>query len=172
MQFMAVVLMPWQDLSPTDQAAVLQLSVAEHQVEFAGTVEQAVAGCEADKAGNVVGLAIRANEQIVGFLVLKRRSATPEWASPAAATVAAMRVGRGYQSKGLGSAALLALSDWIASKWPECESLCLSVDEGNTAGIRAYRKAGFQDQGTRVPGRIGYVRYMSKAIKASTEKAL
>jgi ribosomal protein S18 acetylase RimI-like enzyme len=172
MQLIAVVLMPWQDLSPADQAAVLQLSVAEHQVEFAGAVEQAVAGCKADNAGNVVGLAVRANEQIVGFLVLKRGAAAPEWASPSAATVTAMRIGRDHQSKGLGSAALLALSNWITSKWPECESLSLSVDEGNAVGIRAYRRAGFHDQGTLVPGRIGYVRYMSKAIRASTERAL
>jgi RimJ/RimL family protein N-acetyltransferase len=172
MQPVTVVLMPWQDLSPTDQVVVLQLAVAEHQVEFAGTVEHAVAGCKADNTGNIIGLAIRANAQIVGFLVIKCRSAAPEWASPQAAAVTAMRIGQDYQNKGLGSAALLSLSAWIASKWPECESICLSVDEGNSAGIRAYEKAGFQDHGMRVPGRIGYVRYMSKAIRAAKQKAL
>ncbi len=77
-----------------------------------------------------------------------------------------MRIDQARQSQGLGAAALLALPHWLAQNWPESQSLILSVDEANTAGIRAYTKAGFQDHGVPKQGRIGWERLMSKALQA------
>jgi hypothetical protein len=37
----------------------------------------------------------------------------------------------------------------------------LTVDDHNPAGIAAYLKAGFVDEGVREPGRIGIVRRMT-----------
>ena len=159
-----IALIRWQDLKPSEQASVLKLDVSAQQVEFAGTVELAVAACEADKNNDVAGIAIKDDEGIIGFLVLKRRSKLPKWSNPSAAVISAMRIDQGHQGKGLGSISLLALTEWVAINWPESSSLALSVDEENTAGIRAYAKAGFQDHGVRVQGRIGWVRYMSKPI--------
>ena len=160
----AISLTRWQDLKPADQASVLKLNVSEQQIEFAGTVERAVASCEADQENNVAGLAISTKEAVVGFLVLNRRSKLPEWSNPSTVVVSAMRIDQGQQGKGLGSASLLALTEWVATNWPESSSLALSVDEENILGMRAYVKAGFQDTGVRVRGRIGWVRYMSKPI--------
>lgn len=164
----AVFLTRWQDLKPVDQAAVLRLNVTEQQTEFAGTVERAVASLEGDEENNIEGLAICTDEEVVGFLVLKRRSKLPEWASPSAAVVSAMRIDQGHQGKGLGSSSLLALTEWVAINWPESSSLTLSVDEENILGMKAYAKAGFQDHGVRVQGRIGWVRYMSKSVAGTS----
>jgi len=168
MQSPSLALARWQDLSPSDQASVRELSVTAQQIEYAGTIERAIENCEADGEDDIAGLAIRGDGQIVGFLVLKRRSRAPDWASPAAATISAMRIDQVHQGKGIGSAALQALPQWVSENWPESSSLTLSVDEDNKAGIRAYGKAGFQDHGVRVEGRIGWVRYMSKQA-ASTQ---
>ena len=162
-----LALVRWQDLLPNDRAAVLRLRLDERQVDFAGTIERAIENCEADGNDDVAGLAIRASEQIVGFLVLKRRSTAPKWAIPMAATVSAMRIDQDHQGKGFGSAALLVLPEWVSLHWPQCTSLTLSVDEENTAGIRAYRRAGFHDHGLRERGRIGWVRYMSNPAMSS-----
>jgi GNAT superfamily N-acetyltransferase len=162
--FPSIVLTRWQDLAPVGQSMVLRLGVSAQQLEFAGTVERAVESCEVDVDNDVAGLAIQSAEGIVGFLVLKRRAKAPDWASPAAAVVSAMRIDQSHQGKGLGSAALEAVSHWVASHWPELSLLTLSVDEDNVAGICAYTKAGFRDHGVRVQGRIGWVRYMSRAI--------
>jgi GNAT superfamily N-acetyltransferase len=166
--FSSIVLVRWQDLAPIERSTVLRLEVSALQLEFAGTVERAVENCNADMDNDVVGLAILSTKGVVGFLVLKRRARAPDWAKPAAAVVSAMRIDQGHQGKGLGSAALDAVSRWVASHWAESSLLTLSVDEDNVAGIRAYTKADFQDHGVRVQGRIGWVRYMSKSITISS----
>ena len=172
MQPSALLFTRWQDLPPHEQDNVLLLSVNPQQVEFAGTVERAIAACEADIEDDVAGLAIRASGGIVGFLVLKRRSKAPEWSGSLAATVCSMRIDQDHQGRGIGSAALQALPKWVTSNWPETSLLMLSVDAENTAGIRAYTNAGFQDHGMQVQGRIGWVRYMSKPITSPNEAAL
>jgi RimJ/RimL family protein N-acetyltransferase len=159
-----IVLMRLQGLARDDQSKLLQLEISAQQLEFAGTVERAVENCEAEMDDDIAGLAIKSNQGIVGFLVLKRRSKAPDWAALGAAVVSAMRIDQAHQGKGIGPAALETLALWVASHWPESSLLTLSVDEENTAGIRAYTKAGFQDHGVRVQGRIGWVRYMSKPI--------
>jgi RimJ/RimL family protein N-acetyltransferase len=75
-----------------------------------------------------------------------------------------MRIDLSMQGRGIGSATLQALPSWVAEHWPESHELILSVDEENAAARRAYAKAGFADHGIREQGRIGWVRYMSKAI--------
>ena len=141
-----------------------QLGISAQQSEYAGTIDRAIAHCQANTDDDVAGLAIETQAHIVGFLLLKRRSKNPDWASPTAATITAMRIDQARQGEGLGAAALQLLPSWVVQNWPEVQSLTLSVDEDNTAGIRAYTKAGFQDHGVRVQGRIGWENYMSKAV--------
>lgn len=161
----AVSLKRWESLSPSEQAAVLGLSVTEQQIEFAGTVERAVQACQEDQANEVAGLAIVLEGGIVGFFVLKRGARAPAWASPKSATVSAMRIDLSQQGRGLGSSALRALPSWVAEHWPESSELILSVDEENQSTRSAYARAGFLDLGKREEGRIGWVRYMSKPIE-------
>ena len=161
----AVSLKRWELLCPSEQAAVLSLSVTEQQIEFAGTVERSVQACREDQANEVAGLAVVHEGSIVGFLVLKRGASAPAWASPKSATVSAMRIDLSQQGKGLGSAALKALPSWVAESWPESNELILSVDEENHSARSAYARAGFFDLGKREEGRIGWVRYMSKPVE-------
>ena len=74
-----VRILAWQALSLPEQAAVRALSVPHHQVEFAGTVEAAVAQCEAETSHELIGLAILVEQVVVGFLVLKRGAKAPAW---------------------------------------------------------------------------------------------
>jgi ADP-ribose pyrophosphatase YjhB (NUDIX family)/RimJ/RimL family protein N-acetyltransferase len=161
----SVVLTSWRDLSPSDKVIVKNLSVSSQQVEYAGTMERAIGHCEEDTENDVTGLAIRINDKIVGFLLLKRRAKAPSWAIEGATTVAAMRIDLSHQGKGFGSMALKAISNWLGLNWPESSVLTLSVDEENIAGLCAYEKAGFRDHGVRDQGRIGWVRYMSKSTE-------
>jgi RimJ/RimL family protein N-acetyltransferase len=157
-------LVPWQDLSPPQQACVRRLQITDAQIEFSGTIENAIAVCEADQAGHIVGLALSHGEQIIGFMLVKQSSAAPDWTPTGAAIISALRIDQTQQGRGLGTAALQALPDWVERNWTHISALVLSVDEENVAGIRAYQKAGFRDLGQRVPGRIGYVRYMFRAM--------
>ena len=140
------------------------LSVPHHQIEFAGTVEAAVAQCEAEATDELIGLAVLAEQIVVGFLVLKRGTRAPAWAPVGAVVVSAMRIDVKHQGRGFGTAALRQLPAWVASHWAQSRSIVLSVDEDNIAGIRSYRSAGWVDNGVRVQGRIGWVRHMSLQI--------
>jgi RimJ/RimL family protein N-acetyltransferase len=156
----SVNLIRWEDLSPHEQAAVRLLRIDQHQMEFAGSIEKAIEGIQA--TNDSVGLAILAQSQVTGFVVLARGTKTPSWAEAGTAALSAMRIDKEKQGQGLGAKALFALSSWVAEHWPEITTLTLRVDESNSTGIRAYEKAGFNDHGIRIKGRIGFERIMSK----------
>ena len=80
----------WEELSPTQEIDVESLTVSDLQIEYAGPTHRAVAACRSDLTGDIQGAAIFDGEAIVGFLVLKRRSAAPSWATSGAAVISAL----------------------------------------------------------------------------------
>lgn len=166
---MQVELIAWPDLSPAQQVAVRALQVSDQQVEYAGTIGAALVQCQAQPPSpDVAGLALMADGHVVGFLVLNRGEAAPKWAPAGAAVVNAMRVDAPFQGRGYGTLGLLALPKWVQHHWPAVQRIDLSVDEENSAAIHAYAKAGWADVGTRVQGRIGWVRYMSRPVDGAS----
>jgi RimJ/RimL family protein N-acetyltransferase len=161
----------WWALSADEQGRVLALRIDQAQTEFEGTIERAVAAASQHATEDVCGLAILRAGDVAGFLVLKRRSKSPTWASPQVAVLSAMRIDQAHQGKGIGGQALLALPSWLRVHWPDCNTLALSVDEANVRGIRAYEHAGFVDTGAREQGWKGQVRYMSIAIAEPAQSA-
>ncbi|MET1078574.1 MAG: GNAT family N-acetyltransferase [Pseudomonas sp.] len=165
----SVSLTTWQQLSAEQRAAVRQLSISPQQVEYAGPTERAVALCEADQVGDIQGLAIFKGQQITGFLLLKRGAQAPEWAPAGAVTISGLRIDQTFQGQGIGTQALHAVKDWVQCHWPEVAQLILAVDEDNAAGIRAYLKAGWNDLGVRMLGRIGGERQMAMPLANSAQ---
>lgn len=165
-----VRLLPWPALSPAQQARVRALSIPAQQVEYAGAVDVQLAKLEAATDGSLAGLGILAGDEVVGFLVLMRGEKLPDWAPPGSAVVSGMRIDVARQGEGLGRAALGLVAGWAPAHWPGCTGLALAVDEDNAAGIRAYAAAGFVDQGQRVMGRIGWVRYMHRPFGPTADR--
>lgn len=161
---MPVSLKPLPSLSPTERSAVMRLSVTPEQVEFAGTIERSVATCESLPAHEVSGLAVLNDDEVVGFLVLKRGTSAPAWVDPSDAVISALRIDLRHQGRGFGTHALQSVSQWLSAAWPETRFVVLSVDEENHAARTAYGKAGFIDLGVREEGRIGWVRYLRKPL--------
>lgn len=127
--------------------------------------------CDSDTSGHVVGAAIFYGGVVVGFSAMKRRSRNPDWATSNAAVVSGFRIDSRWQGLGLGSLALRHLPEWISNCWPETERIMLSVDEENGGAIRSYVKAGWHETGSRVQGRIGWVRYMTLELKRASRAA-
>ena len=150
----------WRSLSPDEQDSVRALSITADQVDFAGTIDAAVALCEADDGSEIVGVAILAGSTVVGFLLVKRGASAPAWVPDDAAIATALRVDGEYQGLGIGTNALGKLPSWVRSHWPDRNSLVLSVDESNRAAIRSYVKAGWIDQGRHPKGWFGWERRM------------
>lgn len=159
-------LLRWQALGAEDQARVRGLAITPQQIEFAGTVDRAIAASEAADADAVAGLAILRQGQPVGFVVLSRGAALPAWAPAHAVALTAMRIEASLQGQGLGRAALLAVEGWLRTHWPEATAMALCVDDENQAGRRAYAKAGYGEYAEPQQGRIGLVRYLHKPLVA------
>lgn len=157
----AVTVVAWQHLTPAERDAVSGLEISAAQVEFAGTLPKSIAGCASANPEEVAGLAIRADESVVGWVVLKRDASAPDWVEPGAVVVSGLRIALAHQGRGLGSRALGEMARWVASHWPASSLLVLRVDDGNAAGIRAYEKAGWIETGERRAGRVGLERTMS-----------
>ena len=168
MSMPAPALLRWQQLSGGERDAVLALQIAPAQVEFAGTTARSVAACEAGEPRTVAGLAVRVDGDIVGWLLLKRDSAAPDWVAPGTAVVSGLRIDLRHQGRGLGTAALAQLPHWLAAHWPDIGALALRVDDGNAVGIRAYEKAGWVEVGERRIGRVGVERTMALALSPAT----
>ena len=156
-----VELVDWRRLSIAERESVARLEISAEQLEFAGSMARSIAACEAGDPTEVVGLAVRADGEIVGWLLLKRGSAAPEWVQADAAVVGGLRIDQRQQGRGIGAAAVAALASWVAQHWPHAVQLQLRVDDGNVAGIRAYEKAGWRETGERRIGRVGLERTMS-----------
>ena len=169
MSALPILLERWQLLGPEQRDAVLQLHIPAEQVEFAGSIERAVAACEAGTPLEVAGLAILQGQRVVGFVVLSRGSKLPSWAPPESAALTAMRIDSREQGKGLGKASLALATSWLRRHWSDTATLALCVDEHNNAGRRAYAAAGFSEYTEPKPGRIGVVRYLSMSLHSAGE---
>ncbi|MFL6698112.1 MAG: GNAT family N-acetyltransferase [Vitreoscilla sp.] len=166
-----VEIIDWHALANADRQAVLALEISPAQVEFAGTLAKGIASCASANPEEVAGLAIRADDQVVGWAVLKRGAAAPDWVEPGAVVVSGLRIGLPHQGRGLGSLALSEMAHRVARRWPACPLLMLRVDDGNAAGIRAYQKAGWVETGERRVGRVGVERTMSLTLGGLPEDA-
>ena len=155
----------WQALTSEQQQSVLALHIPPEQIEFAGTMAQAVAVGEGASPDEVAGLAVLHAEVPVGFVVLCRGSRLPAWAPTGAVALRAMRIDSREQGKGHGRHALALVETWLAEHWPVCPLLALCVDDQNLAARRAYVVAGFTEYTEPKAGRIGLVRYLAKPLK-------
>jgi RimJ/RimL family protein N-acetyltransferase len=162
---MPVDLADWRALAPAEREAVLCIEIDADQVEFAGPIARSVAACDAGDPAEVAGLAIRVDGQPVGWVLLKRGAAAPDWVAAGDVVISGLRIDRRQQGRGLGALALAALAGWVARHWPQAARLVLRVDEGNVAGIRAYEKAGWREVGERRTGRVGVERTMARALR-------
>ena len=161
-----VTVTAWQHLTAAERGAVADLRISAAQGEFAGPVARSVATCEAGDPAEVAGLAIRADGDIVGWVVLKRGAAAPGWVAQEAAVVSGLRIDLRHQGRGIGATALAAMAHWVTRHWPATSLLMLRVDDDNAAGIRAYEKAGWAETGERRVGRVGVERTMSLRLHA------
>ncbi len=162
-------LIAWPDLTETQRQGVRSIEIPDEQLDYAGTTAEAIELAEADTVQDLIGLAIVHESKVVGFLLLRRRSAAPDWAPADAAVMTALRVNFAHQSLGHGRRALELLPSWVRDNWPTTNLLTLAVDDDNAAAIRAYHRAGWVDDGRRYQGRVGAERRMNYSLLNPTD---
>ena len=67
----------------------------------------------------------------------------------------ALSVNYAKQGKGYAKQAMLLLSDFVKSEFPDCDEIVLAVNHKNIPAQRLYSRVGFTDTGRRKNGPIG-----------------
>ena len=123
---------------------VAHLRVAPHQIKFSGTVAQAFELAEPQVDFHAICLDARP----VGFFKIDRGyAATHHFARPGEPGIRALLIDLAHQGQGLATAAVRLMSTYLPERYPEAESVVLTVNMANPAATRCYRNAGFVDTG-------------------------
>ncbi|MDB6049505.1 MAG: family acetyltransferase [Pseudomonas sp.] len=151
----------YQDLSDVQRQQLTHIKVMDAQKSFSGDIHGALNSLLVNATADIRGFALLADQQPVGFLLLKRGIYLPAWAAADAATLHALQIDRRMQGQGLGKACLQALPETTRRVWPDIRQLMLSVDEDNTTALGLYLSQGWVDTGEAYRGRIGYERRLA-----------
>lgn len=155
---MQIELVCYQDLTSVQRQQLTHIKVQDAQKSYSGDIDGALNSLLVNATADIRGFALMADEQPVGFLLLKRGIYLPAWADADAATLHALQIDRRMQGHGLGKACMQALPSAARRVWPDIKQLMLSVDAENTTALGLYLSQGWVDTGEAYRGRIGYER--------------
>lgn len=110
------------------------------------------------------------DDSAIGFCVLREEPALPAWALPDVMTLHNFRIGRQFQRRGYGTAAVRTAARWVAENRPAVSLLMLSVNVENEPATSLYQSCGFRLTGATFDGRIGCERIMLGTIAAILTK--
>ena len=135
-------------LDRRDADWVAHIAVRPDQVRFAGTVGIALA-----EPDTVDLHTINAEGRTIGLFKIDRAyHLKHDFAGSEDLGLRGVMLDAGSQGRGLGTAAMRALADYLPPRYPAARLLYLTVNLLNPAAIAAYRKAWFRDDGKVVRG--------------------
>ncbi|TCK94635.1 pyridoxal-phosphate dependent enzyme [Paraburkholderia sp. BL9I2N2] len=143
-------------LSHFDDASLAHLELAPEQAQFVEPLHTVFLGLQSsDNSELKHPFGIVVQDEIVGFFVLREKSALPEWAPPDVITLHSFRIGRSYQGNGYGKAATELISKWVASNRPYISRVMLAVNRKNLIARHIYVSCGFRETGATYCGPAG-----------------
>ena len=170
-----VWLIPLRDLDADARAiqlgAIADMSLLPGQERFVGDpLRMALAGLADESRHPCV---VESGGAAVGILTLQAGAAgLAGWPDDSSAwLLRGFLIDRRHQGKGLGTlaaaAAVEAARKLTARHQGRESGVVLSVNEGNPAGLSAYRRAGFVDAGRYLGGSAGPQRTMFRSFEAA-----
>lgn len=119
----------------------LALKVLKEQSDFVPTVAVSLAKVFIKPDGENVEylpFAIYDEQQMVGFIMHAYEETTTNsyW-------INGFFIDASYQKKGYGKQAMLVMIQWIISRFPQCQEICLTVHKENIVARQLYEKLGF-----------------------------
>jgi RimJ/RimL family protein N-acetyltransferase len=123
------------------ESKVRSLELEETQKDFVFSPSTAL---DFFKLGNnCYAVTIIHEEEPIGFFVLQRSKEAQEYTNNMnTILLRSFSIGRNYQSRGFGSAAMGILPQFIRATLPEIEEIMLTVHEKNIPAMRLYEKSG------------------------------
>ncbi|MEP4545153.1 MAG: GNAT family N-acetyltransferase [Saccharospirillum sp.] len=120
------------------------LSVAPEQLAYTGTVADALAG--SDEARHPHGIWF--DQSLVGFFIVDTRFDREfEFCDQGSLGIRTFLIDSRRQGQGLGKAAVIALTPYLARAYPGSAAVWLTVNCRNLAAYRCYQQGGFTDTG-------------------------
>lgn len=138
-------------VTASNQAAVVALTLSDAQLAYVSPVATMLAVTRPHP--DIYPYAVCADGRTVGFFLLNFDAAsTSYYRAPQGVGLEGFVIDLAEQGKGYGPAALGALRVLLREVHPEVREINLTVNCANTAAIRAYLKAGFEDTGRLYEG--------------------
>lgn len=130
---------------PRDQYELATaLSVASEQLEFTGTVADALAGVGDARHPHGIWL----DQSLVGFFIVDTRFDLEfDFCESGSLGIRTFLIDSRRQGQGLGKAAAKALTLYLAEAYPVSAKVWLTVNCRNQAAYRCYEQGGFADTG-------------------------
>lgn len=129
-------------------------NLTESQLKFTAHPRDALKTCETDKGR--LPVVILSNGVPAGFFVLYQGEEIPTYTSnPNALLLRAYSVALPFQGRGIAQRSLELLPDFVRRNFPQVNEIVLAVNVRNEGAQRVYLRAGFEDSGRRVVGRMG-----------------
>ena len=155
-------------LQSTDIAAVKNVQLASEQIKFASTSEEFLLG-----GSETIHLHIIKYEgQVVGFFKLDTDyCANYDFCPKAGIGLRTLAIDKSCQGKGIGKAAVLAISSYVKHTYPKYQFIYLTVNCQNPVAEACYIKAGYEFSGEKyLGGEAGpqHIMYMNLAEKQSS----
>lgn len=101
-------------------------------------------------------IVILSENEPVGFFLLHSTERVQEYSdNPNSMLLTALSVNHAKQGKGYAKEAMLLLSDFVKSEFPDCNEIVLAVNHKNIPAQQLYLRVGFKDTGRRKIGPIG-----------------
>lgn len=144
-----------ENLSIDKRAILSSLKVQASQEDFGGTFDASVKEWERADRKLVLGITFVKGDDPVGIVLLKRPTASPDWAPEDAVSLHGLKIAESYQGQGLGRVSFRLSIEAATTRWPMAKRLVLAVDAENAPALTVYRSFGMSDSGPIFKGRIG-----------------
>lgn len=132
-------------LTPELRDAALRITVAPQQVRFGGTPASSIPVADRETARESV--VILRDGRPAGYFQLDTRSVPGAIAGPHILGLRALVIDQSLQGQGIGRAAMLALPDYVRTRFPGRTTVMLTVNADNPPAIALYAATGFADAG-------------------------
>ncbi len=131
-------------LTSADWNTARDLSVAENQREFVGTLDEILAAAEPSHHFHVIE---RDNEPVGFFNIDTGYGQWFEMAEPGELGLRSFLIDQRFQGQGLGKLTSQALAPYLRQHYSEYPAIVLTVNFRNPGAYHLYQLAGFKDGG-------------------------
>lgn len=143
-----------ENYQPKHLKELIDYKLTESQLEFTSHPKDALLACETDQGRSPI--VILEKGQIAGFFVLYQGEELSGYTNnPNAILLRAYSVAVPFQGKGIARSSLELLPNFVLKNFPRVNEIVLAVNLRNEAAQRVYKRAGFEDSGRKVMGRMG-----------------